>query len=62
MLQNLQNQLAEMPQEQQAGVQWFIERLKAYRQEKQRDLETFLHALDENALQQQVEATIPEGT
>ena len=61
MLQNLQAQFAQTPTEQRAGVQWLINHLETYRQQKRQDLDTFLQALDEDALKQQIRSCIPEG-
>jgi exopolyphosphatase/pppGpp-phosphohydrolase len=61
MLQNLHAQMEQMPDEDRPGVQWLIERLKDYRQERQEALEQFLHSLDEDALKEQAASCIPEG-
>jgi len=61
MLLNLHAQLEHMKSEEQAGMQWLIARLETFRQQKQQELETFLHALDEDKLKKQVESLIPEG-
>jgi hypothetical protein len=61
MLQNLQAQLAQTPTEQKAGVQWLINRLETYRQQKRQDLDAFLHELDEEKFKQQVRSCISEG-
>jgi len=61
MLQNLHAQMEQMPDEDRPGVQWLIERLKDYRQERQEALEQFLHSLDEDALKEQAASCIPKG-
>ncbi len=61
MLLNLHAQLEHMKSEEQAGMQWLIARLETFRQQKQQELETFLHTLDEDKLKKQVESLIPEG-
>ncbi len=61
MLQNLHAQMEQMPDEDRPGVQWLIERLKDYRQERQEALEQFLHSLDEDDLKEQAASCIPEG-
>lgn len=61
MLQNLQAQMEQMTDEDRSGVQWLIERLKDYRQQRQQALEQFLHSLDEDALKEQAESCIREG-
>jgi len=57
----LHAQMEQMPDEDRPGVQWLIERLKDYRQERQEALEQFLHSLDEDALKEQAASCIPEG-
>jgi exopolyphosphatase/pppGpp-phosphohydrolase len=61
MLQNLQAQMEQMTDEDRPGVEWLMERLKDYRQERQRILVKFLHSLDEDALKEQATSCIPEG-
>ena len=58
---DLQAQLEQTPGEQKAGVQWLINRLETYRQQKRQDLDAFLQALDEDSLKQQIRSCIPEG-
>jgi hypothetical protein len=47
--------------EDKAGVEWIIERLQTFRQQKQLELESFLQGLDEVALKKQNESSILEG-
>lgn len=61
MLQNLQAQLEQEPSEAQHGVQWLIDRLKDYREERQDVLESYLESLDQASLQQEIDSLIPEG-
>jgi hypothetical protein len=61
MLQNLQAQMEQMTDEDRPGVQWLVERLRDYRQERQKALEKFLHSLDEDALKEQAASCISEG-
>src|SRR5258707_2644238 len=61
MLLNLQGQLEHVKSEEQAGMQWITARLEIFRQQKQKQLETLLLALDEDKLEKQVESCIPEG-
>jgi exopolyphosphatase/pppGpp-phosphohydrolase len=61
MVANLQQQLAETPDESQASLQWLIQRLSAYRQAHQQNLEAFLQALNEDAFIQQMMSCLPEG-
>jgi exopolyphosphatase/pppGpp-phosphohydrolase len=61
MLLNLHAQLEQMKSEDKAGVEWIIERLQIFRQQKQLELESFLQRLDEEALKQQIESCILEG-
>ncbi len=60
MLLNLQGQLEHVKSEEQAGMQWITARLEIFRQQKQKQLETILLALDEDKLEKQVESCIPE--
>ena len=61
MLQNLQAQFEQAASEEQPGVQWLIDRLKTYRQQKQQELDAFLQSLDEDALNQEIRSCISEG-
>jgi len=61
MLLNLHAQLEQVRSEEKEGVQWIIERLNTFRQQKQQELESFLHKFDEDTLKQQIELLIPEG-
>ncbi len=61
MIQHLRAQLAESSNEEQAGMQWLIERLSAYRQAYQEKLEAILKQLDKDKFQQQVVACLPKG-
>ncbi len=61
MLLNVQAQLEYMSSEEQAGVHWIIERLKTFRERKQRQLEEFLKSLDEDTLKKQIASLIPQG-
>ncbi len=62
MLQGLQQQLAQVASEEQAGVAWLVKRLGMYRQQTQDELAALLKALDENALERDIQACIKEGT
>ena len=61
MIENLRVQVESLPIEEQPGVQWLIDRLRAYRQEHQQKLDSFLSKLDTAALKQQGEACLPVG-
>jgi hypothetical protein len=61
MLQGLQQRLAQVISEEQAGVEWLIKRLKVYRQQTQDKLSALLQALDEDTLQRDILACIKEG-
>jgi hypothetical protein len=61
MLLNVQAQLEYMNSEEQAGVHWIIDRLKTFRERKQRQLEEFLKSLDEDTLKKQTASLIPQG-
>ncbi len=61
MLLNLNTQLEQVRSEEKDGVQWIIERLNTFRQQKQQELEAFLQKFDEETLKKQIEKLIPEG-
>jgi exopolyphosphatase/pppGpp-phosphohydrolase len=61
MMANLQQQLTQAPEASQLALQWLIERLSAYRQTHQKELEAFLQAIDEDAFVQQIVACLLEG-
>jgi hypothetical protein len=62
MIQGLRTYLQEVSgQEQAAGVQWLIDRLDSYHQQEKQALDTELQGLDESALRQQIESSIPKG-
>ncbi len=42
-------------------MQWLIDRLSDYRQQRQQALETYFEKLDEAALRRQVESCIQKG-
>ena len=48
-------------EEQEAGVQWLIDRLESYHRQEKQALEAQLSTLDEDALRQQVDSSIPKG-
>ena len=48
-------------EEQEAGVQWLIDRLDNYHQQEKQALDAELSALDEDALRQQIDSCIPKG-
>jgi hypothetical protein len=61
MISGLDTYLQKVSSEEQAGVQWLIDRLDIYHQQEQRALDAELQALDENALRQQIDSCIPKG-
>ena len=61
MLLNLDAQLEQVRSEEKDGVQWIIERLNTFREQKQLELESFLQKFDEEVLKKQIELLIPEG-
>ncbi len=61
MLINLHVQLEQVKSEDKAGVEWIIERLQTFREQKQLELESFLQDLDEDALRKEIESCIQEG-
>jgi len=48
-------------EEQEAGVQWLIDRLESYHQQEKQALDAELQALDEDALRQQIASCLPKG-
>jgi exopolyphosphatase / guanosine-5'-triphosphate,3'-diphosphate pyrophosphatase len=61
MISGLRADLQDLSSEEQAGVQWLIDRLDTYHQQEQKLLDTELQALDEDALQKQLDSCIPNG-
>ncbi len=61
MLQGLHGRIRQVPGEQQAGVQWLIDRLDTYHQQRQKDLDNALQTLNQDALKQQIASCIPKG-
>jgi len=61
MLLGLREQHEQVAAEEQAGVQWLIDRLSSYRQERQQELETYFAKLDEAALRRWIESCIQKG-
>jgi len=61
MLEGLRSQLEQVSSEERTGMQWLIDRLDIYRQQRQQVLETRLSALDEDVLKQQILSSIREG-
>ncbi len=62
MISGLSSSMQEMASEEQAGVQWLIDRLlQAYHQQEEQALDTELRKLDEDAIHQQVNNCIPKG-
>jgi exopolyphosphatase/pppGpp-phosphohydrolase len=61
MLEGLHRQSKHVPAEEQAGMQWLIDRLSEYRQQRQQELEAYFEKLDEAALRQQVESCMQKG-
>jgi len=56
MMQNIREQMEQ--REDKAGTQWLLKRLGSCRKQQQQKLENFLTNLDEQRLQQQLEASI----
>ena len=61
MLLNLHAQLEQVKSEDKAGMEWIVERLHTFREQKQLELESFLERLDEDALRKEIELCIVEG-
>jgi exopolyphosphatase/pppGpp-phosphohydrolase len=61
MLINLHARLEHVKGEDRAGVEWIIERLQTFREQKQLELESFLQGLDEGDLSKLIESCLQEG-
>lgn len=61
MIQNLRQQADHVGSDEQAGIEWFIERLEAYRRRQQVVLEDFFKSFDEQAFIRHVEACFVES-
>ncbi len=60
MLHNLETILETSPGDEQAGIRWFMRRLREYRERRQRKLDIFLKKFDADAFVRRVVACIPE--
>ena len=61
MLQGLRDTREHVVSEEKAGVQWLIDRLGTYREQRQEALEDFFTSLDEDELRREIEACIQTG-
>lgn len=61
MLQHLRGSMEQVSGNAKVGAQWLFDHLQNYRQEKQRELETFLKNLDPDWFEEQIEECIPQG-
>ena len=61
MLQHLQESMEQVSGNAQVGAQWLLDHLQNFREEKQRELETFLKDLDPDWFEEQIEACIPQS-
>jgi CHAD domain-containing protein len=61
IIENLRTRFKQASTEEQAGIQWLIDRLSAYRGQYQKALVAFLKQIDEEALQRQIVSCLPEG-
>ncbi len=61
MMQRVGDQLEQAPGKEKAGLQWLIERLGSYRQEREQQLEGFLRNFNEKTFKNEVKACIPKG-
>ncbi len=57
---HLEELLSQVPTDEQAGVQWFINRLGLYREQRQRELEPFFRDFDERTLKKAVTECLPK--
>jgi exopolyphosphatase / guanosine-5'-triphosphate,3'-diphosphate pyrophosphatase len=61
MLQGLRERHERVANDEKAGVQWLIDRLTAYRELRQEELETFFEMLDEDELEHEIETCVRKG-
>ena len=61
MIADLRAYRQELSGEEQDGVQWLVDRLEGYHSQEKQALDAELQALDEDALRQQIDATVPKG-
>ena len=61
MLEGLHARLEQVPGDEQAGLQWLIDRLDTYHKQQQRALDDALKALDADALKKQIASCIKKG-
>ena len=61
MLEGLHSRREHVVSEEKEGVQWLIDRLETYREQRQEALEDFFASLDEDELRREIEACIPKG-
>lgn len=61
MIQNMQEQLAQAPSEEKAGIQWLIDQLSTYRKQRQQELEAFFQGFDADILKNNITSSIPKG-
>ena len=62
MLHYLDEQLANLDENEQAGVHWLVRGLEDYRRQKQHELDAFLRKLDDEKLERRLKACVREGT
>lgn len=60
MIEGLQARRKQVAHDEQAGIDWLIERLSAYRKQQQKVLDAFFKGFDDHAFVQQVESCIQE--
>ncbi|HEY6284789.1 MAG TPA: CHAD domain-containing protein [Ktedonobacteraceae bacterium] len=61
MISGLRADLQDLTGEEQAGVQWLIDRLDIYHRQEQKSLDAELQSLDEDTLRQQIDTCISKG-
>jgi CHAD domain-containing protein len=61
LIQQMQERLQNKNSEEQAGVQWLIERLRIYHKDQQQKMEGTVQKLSNKPLQQNIEVSIQEG-
>jgi hypothetical protein len=61
MLQNLEQQQQEVPDNERPGIQWLVSRLQSYREQQQEEIEAFFEDFRGKRFNRLVASCIPEG-
>jgi hypothetical protein len=61
MLQNLEQQQQEVPDDERPGIQWLISRLRGYREQQQEEIAGFFEDFRGKRFKRLVASCIPKG-